>query len=218
MTHFPSPCLMLVTDSSLRPGAALKEAVAAAVDGGADAVQVREKGMPSGELLQLAQRLRAITAGKALLIINDRADIAVACDADGVHLAEDGMSSKVARLVAGRDILVGRSAHSLESALEAERAGAEYIVFGTVYPSRSHPDGPVSGPSLLREVCSRVSAPVLAIGGVTKDNISEVMDSGAAGVAVISAILAADDPRSAAQALKKELERCWSSKALLKPS
>lgn len=206
---------MLVTDSALRPGASLEEAVARAVEGGVDAVQVREKGMTSGELLQLSQRLRAITRGKALLIINDRADISVACDADGVQLPEDGLSPKVARLVAGRDILVGRSVHSVQGALEAERTGADYIVFGTVYPSRSHPDGQASGTGLLKEVCSRVSTPVLAIGGIKARNVTEVIETGAAGVAVISAILASDDPCEATHHLKDGLRRCWNGRSSL---
>ena len=205
MPQLPQPCLMLITDSSLRPGASLENAVAEAVAGGVNAVQVREKSMPSGELLQLAQRLRAITEGKALLTINDRADIAVACDADGVHLPENGLSPKVARLVMGRDALVGRSVHSLPGALNAERAGADYLILGTIYPSRSHPEGHVSGVGLLKEVCQAVSIPVLAIGGITKNNITEVMESGAAGAAVISAILGAADPKVEAKNLIQDM-------------
>ncbi len=200
---------MLITDSSLRPGASLENAVAQAVAGGVHAVQLREKSMPSGELLQLSQRLRAITDGKALLMINDRADVAVACDADGVQLAENGLSPKVARLVTGRDVLIGCSVHSLQGALNAQRAGANYLILGTIFPSRSHPEGPASGPDLLREVCQAVSIPVLAIGGITKDNIAEVIESGAAGAAVISAILDSADPRAETDVLVRAMTQSW---------
>ncbi|MSQ14589.1 MAG: thiamine phosphate synthase [Dehalococcoidia bacterium] len=212
MHRLPQPCLMLITDSALRPGASLESAVGRAVAGGVNAVQVRDKSVTSGELLQLAQRLRAITNGKAMLIINDRADVAVACDADGVQLPEDGISPKVARLVMGREALVGCSVHSMQSALNAERAGADYLILGTIYPSRSHPEGPIAGVGLLKEVCQAIAIPVLAIGGVTKDNIAEVIENGAAGAAVISAVLAADDPKVAAQAIVQEMTRAWSQR------
>ncbi len=217
MLQLLQPCLMLITDSALCPGASLESAVELAVAGGVNAVQVREKSMPSGELLQLAQRLRAITDGKAMLTINDRADITVACDADGVQLPETGISPKVARLVMGRDALVGCSVHSLQGALNAERAGADYVILGTIYPSRSHPEGPVAGVGLLKEVCQAASIPVLAIGGVTKDNITEVIESGAAGAAVISAILGADDPKIATQAILGEMTRSWSQRPSIAP-
>ena len=200
---------MLVTDRRLCETMLLEEAVARAVAGGVDAVQLREKDLPSGEMLALAYRLRAITQGKALLIINDRVDVAIACDADGVHLPESGIPPKIARQVAGKDMLVGRSVHSSKAAVEAQRSGADYLEVGTIFSSRSHPDGSAGGLDLLREVVGAVDLPILAIGGVTTDNAADVVASGANGAAVISAILGSHDPKEAAKELRQMLLLSW---------
>ena len=184
------PKLCLVTDSSVKMHAPIEEVVAEAVAGGVGMVQVREKGMPSGDLYRLAKKLRDVTRGKALLIINDRVDIALAVDADGVHLPSHSLPIDVAQSLCGeRKLVIGRSVHSVEEAVAAEQEGADYMILGTIYATASHPDGPVSGPELIRAVKSQVTIPVYAIGGINASNAGEVMRAGADGIAVIRSIL-----------------------------
>ncbi len=218
--RLPAPCLMLVTDRSLcalpagRQGGAdgLVAAVEAAVEGGADAVQLREKDLPPRDLLPLARRLREITRRRALptgrqalLLVNGPLDIALAAGADGVHLPED--SPPVERPREG--FLVGRSVHSLEAAVRAGAEDADYVIAGPVYETRSHPGRQPAGPALIESVAGSVSVPVLAIGGVTASRVGEVVRAGAAGVAVISAVLAEPDGRAAANALRRALDAAW---------
>ncbi len=203
----PSPCLMLVTDRSLCNGAdGLVAAVAAAVERGADAVQLREKDLPPHDLLPLARRLREATRGRALLLVNGPPEVALECGADGVHLPEDAPPVRRPR----EWFLVGRSVHSLEAAVRAEAEGADYVVAGPVYETRSHPGRQPAGPALVEGVAGSV-VPVLAIGGVTAARVEEVVGAGAAGVAVISAVLAARDGGAAAGALRRALDAAWAS-------
>lgn len=211
---FPLPCLALVSDRTLCEDVPLAEKVAQAVAGGANLVQLREKDLPAGELLRLAQSLRQITAGRALLLVNDRLDVALAAGADGAHLPERGLPVAQARRLLGPDAIIGRSVHSLAEALRAQEEGADYVQVGTIYPSRSHPDVPPVGPWLIEEVTRQLRIPVLAIGGVTAENVAEVMRAGAAGVAVISAILASPSPQLAAEALWRAIEAAWATLSL----
>lgn len=198
----PRPTLCLVTDSSYATTQSLATLVAAAVLGGVDLVQLREKELSSGDLLTLASDIRESTPdGKALFIVNDRVDVALAAGADGVQLGEDAMPVEAARRVAPR-LLIGRSVHSVEGAQDAEARGADFLVVGTIFLTGSKADIEPAGPGLLERIAASVSLPFLAIGGVTSRNVSQVMAAGAAGAAVISAILAAPDPRVAAEELK----------------
>ena len=209
--RMPEPCLCLVTDRSLcgsDPGE-LERRVALAVRGGVDMVQLREKDLPGGLLLELAARLRKVTAGTALLVVNERVDVAMASGADGVQLGEEGLSVEVARRLAGEGLLIGRSVHSVDGALEAQEQGADFLVVGTIFPTGSHPGTGAAGPGLLSSLAGRVGIPYLAIGGVTAENAAAVVDAGASGAAVISAILAARDPEAAARELKQVLEAAW---------
>ena len=197
---------MAVTDRALCGGVdALVAAVAAAVSGGADAVQLREKDLADAEMLSLARRLREVTQGRALLIVNGPLEVALAAGTDGVHLPEG--APLVARPRQG--FLVGRSVHSLEAARRAEAEGLDYLVAGPVYETRSHPGGEPAGPGLIEEITWAVEVPVLAIGGVTAERVGEVLEAGAAGVAAISAVLGAPDPRTAARDLRDALEDAW---------
>ncbi|HZP25470.1 MAG TPA: thiamine phosphate synthase [Dehalococcoidia bacterium] len=199
----PYPCLALITDSSLRPGTTLLDAVdGAAKAGGVDLVQLREKEMPQAALLRLALDLRDITKGRNLFIVNGPFAVAAAAGADGIHLPEDGPSIEEARRFFGQDAIIGRSVHSLEGALRAEVAGANYVQLGSIFPTRSHPGVTPQGLDVLHETASRLRIPVLAIGGITAANVGSVLAAGAAGCAVISAILSAPDPRAAAGQLK----------------
>lgn len=199
------PCLALVTDRSALGGLSLEEAVAQAVEGGANLVQLREKDLPAAELLTLAERLRAVTQGRALFLVNDRLDVALACAADGVHLPERGLPVAAARRLAGQEFIIGRSVHSVAEAVRVQEEGADYVQVGTIFASRSHPDQAPAGLGLLQEVAAAVTIPILAVGGITAANVGEAMMAGASGVAVISAILGAPSPREAARALAQAM-------------
>jgi len=204
----PAPCLMLVTDRALCGGAeGLVAAVEAAVSGGANAVQLREKDLPPEELLALARRLREVTQGRSLLLVNGPLDVALDAGAEGVHLPEGLPMPPQPR----EGFMVGRSVHSVEAARHAEAEGAGYLIAGPVYETRSHPGAEPAGLALIEEIASDVRVPVLAIGGVTAERVGEVVRAGAAGVAVISAVLASPDPRAASEALRRALDSTWAA-------
>ncbi len=213
--QLPRPALMLVTDRHAVAEGALVHVVTEAIEGGVNLVQLREKDLPTAELFELGTELQRVIAGRALLIVNDRADVADALDADGVQLPENGLSVEAARKVLGPDKLIGRSVHSEEGAKVAAAKGADYLILGSVFPSPSHPDEPALGWDILQclvaglreDTQEAAPVPVLAIGGIDAARAVQVMGAGAAGVAVITAILKAEDPRYAAQALWAALSR-----------
>lgn len=195
-------CVYLVTDRRQTRGRSLLDCVAAAVRGGVRAVQLREKDLPTRDLLDLARGLREITrAHGAALLVNDRVDVALACDAEGVHLPHDSFALRDARALLGPGRLIGVSTHGTEEVRVAAEAGADFVVFGPIFDTPSkRPYGPPAGVAALQRAAV-ATLPVLAIGGVTAEAIPELMTHGAAGVAVIRAILAADDPETAARGL-----------------
>jgi thiamine-phosphate pyrophosphorylase len=202
----------LITDRRLvydrGDGKGLIEAVEDALSGGIKGVQLREKDLEGRELFELAFRLRELTRRYcAKLIINDRLDIALGVDADGVHLGQNAFPPREARRLLGGEILIGVSTHSLEEALEAEREGADFITIGPIYttPSKARYGEPI-GPGPLKEAGRALRIPVFAIGGMKKDRLKEVLASGAFGVAVISAILSSEDIRKNAEELARELK------------
>lgn len=208
------PALCLVTDRRrLAVGRRLEEVVERAVEGGATMVQLREKDLSAAEMLALACRLREVTRGRALLFINDRVDVALACEADGVQLGEQGLPVDAARRASGGGLVVGRSVHSVEGAVAAEAEGADMVVVGTIFESESHPGASAAGVGLLKRVSDRVRVPALAIGGVTSTNVSSVIAAGASGAAVIGDIVANDDPERAARALVDRMNKIWSASA-----
>lgn len=212
----PLPWVCLVTDQAACPGGytGLERAVAGALEGGVNLVQLRDRNLPAGELYELGRRLRRLTreAGAAL-VVNDRADVALAVGADGVHLGEAGLPVGVARDLLG-ERLVGRSVHALPGAVEAEAVGADYLVVGTIFPSESHPGGPAAGPCLVKRIRQRTRAPLVGIGGITAENASQVIAAGASGVAVIRAILADPFPQQAARRLAEVVREAWPSAVL----
>lgn len=187
------------------------ERVAQAVAGGVDLVQLRDKALPGGQLLDLAAAMIESIGGQAKLIVNDRADVALAAGAQGVQLGEEGLPVAAARMSLGDDSLIGRSVHSLAAAVQAESDGADFLVVGTMYASRSHPGEEPAGPGLMREIAGKIRLPLIGIGGVTPENVDELVQAGASGVAVITNILAADDPKAAAQRMKDVLMASWNT-------
>lgn len=212
----PLPWVCLITDHASCDGGylGLERAVGAALQGGVNVVQLREKALPPRELLELGRRLRRLTSdAEAALLINDRADLAVAVNADGVHLGGDSLPIPSVREVAG-DRLVGRSVHGVPEAVEAERLGADYLFLGTIFPSETHPEMPAAGPHLIRKVKARITVPIIAIGGVTPDNAAQTISHGAGGVAVIRAILRDPRPEQAARRLVDQVKAAWLSAIL----
>ncbi len=208
------PALCLVTDRRRLPvGRRLEEVVERAVEGGATMVQLREKDLSAAEMFALACRLREVTRGKALLFINDRVDVALASEADGVQLGEEGLPVDAARRASGGGLLLGRSVHSVEGAAAAEAEGVDMVVVGTIFESESHPAASAAGVGLLRRVSDRVRVPVLAIGGVTSANVSSAIAAGASGAAVIGDIMVSDNPERAARALVDRMSKMWSARA-----
>jgi thiamine-phosphate pyrophosphorylase len=201
----PMPCLTLITDRRLCQRLSLEEAVARAVAGGVNVVQLREKDLAAAQFVPLADRLRAITQDKALLIVNGRLDVALLCAADGVHLPERGPSVAATRRLAGDGFIIGRSVHGAEEAVKAQEEGADYVQVGAIFPSRSHPGQSPAGSALVESVAARVTIPIVAVGGITAENVGEVMQAGARGAAVISAILDSPLPAAAARRLAEAM-------------
>jgi thiamine-phosphate pyrophosphorylase len=209
------PTLCLITDRQRCGESPLEDVVGEAVKGGVNLIQLREKDLPTGDLLALAMRLREVTRGHALLVINDRLDVVMAAGADGVHLPENGLPVAIARWLLGQHVLIGRSVHSEEAATEAEQAGADYVQLGTIYATESKPDAKPAGPDLVRKVSGAVGIPVLAVGGVQPKNAAEVIEAGASGASVISAIQGAADPQAAARQLVEAMKEAWKTRAAL---
>lgn len=178
-----------------------------ALRGGVDLVQVREKTAPARELYEMACRIvpHARRAGAGVLL-NDRIDVALATGADGVHLAAGSLAPGVARELVGERKLVGVSVHGLDEALRAVEEGADYVTFGHVYPTASKPGLPPRGVRELAEVVESVEAPVLAVGGIDRSNVVEVLRTGASGISVVSAILATPDPEKVVRELREEID------------
>lgn len=200
--------LCLVTNRSLVAGA-LEEAVETCLGAGLKAVQLREKDLAVRDLLSLAQRLRESTrhAG-AKLFINDRADVALAVDADGAQRAGTSLPISALRAISRPGFVIGASVHSVAEARLAEPEGADFLIFGPVYDTPSKRQyGPPQGLSALERVASAVRLPVLAVGGITPARVGEVQRAGAAGVAVIGAILSAERPADAVKAFLDALGR-----------
>lgn len=210
MSNLEFPLVCLVTNRQKCLGRKIEEIVAAAVDGGVDMVQLRERGLSSARLYDLAYKIRKITRDKALFLVNDRIDIALAVGADGIQLPENGLGMDVARELVGSRAIVSRSVHSVDGAIIAEKEGADLVVLGTVFGSESHHDVVPGGLDLLRRTSGQIQVPILAIGGVTDKNIELVVESGAIGCAVISTITKSEDPFQASRKLVVATRTAWS--------
>ena len=196
--------LLLVTD----PRPDLVARVEAAVRGGVDVVQLRDKKARGEDLIPLAEELKAVCEGAgALFTANDDVELARRVGADGVHLGEDDAPTLHARNVLGPDVVIGRSAGGVAEALEAVRQGADYLGVGAVYATPTKPEGEVAGLDLLRALArENLSVPWFAIGGVTLETAPSVAAAGAPGFAVVRAVLDAEDPEAAARELRSLLE------------
>lgn len=195
--------LLLVTDRQQTRGRPLLDVLTSALAAGVHAVQLRERDLSSRELLRLAQEVqRLTTAAGAQLLINDRADVAMTLDGVGVHLRANSLPVAATRKLLGGQRLIGVSTHSVEEVARAESEGADYIVLGPIYetPSKMVYGAPL-GVRALEEACRRVRVPVIGIGGVTAARVEEMQRAGAFGVAVVTAVLGADDVERATHEL-----------------
>jgi thiamine-phosphate pyrophosphorylase len=199
--------LYLVTDRHQTGGRPLTPLLGEAIRAGVGAIQIRERDLPTRPLLALVgEILRLTREAKRPVLVNDRVDLALATDADGVHLRADSLPVRLVRRLLGRSKLIGVSAHSVADVVAAEQDGADFCVLGPIYHTASKQAyGPPIGTGPLREAASRCRIPIFAIGGVTTVRVSEVRAAGAAGIAVVSAILRSDAVSSATRALAQEL-------------
>lgn len=187
-----------ITDSALSRAGNASD-VRSAVAAGVRAVQYREKALDTKKMYEEALALRKICKG-ALLIINDRVDVALAAGADGVHIGREDSSYRLARRLLGKDKIIGVTAHNIEEAKEAERLGADYIGLSPIFKTSTKKDaGRPAGLSLIREVRSSVSIPIIAIGGINLSNAEEAIAAGADGLSAISAVVTKPDARKEMQ-------------------
>lgn len=200
--------LMVITDRGLAGGRSQVDIVRAAIAGGATIIQLRAKDVATREMVELGRALRSLTreAGVAL-IVNDRLDVALAIDADGGHVGQDDLPAEAARALLGPNRILGVSAATPEEAAAAALAGADYLGTGAVYATGSKADaGAPIGVAGLAAVTRSVTIPVVAIGGIGPGRAGPCIVAGAAGVAVISAVVAQPDPQAAARQLRQEID------------
>ena len=192
--------LCFIADSEVAAGKDILQLIGAALEGGATIIQLRGKKWTSREFLEIGiKAVQFLRPKKRPLIINDRVDIALACEADGVHLGQDDMPLLCAREILGKKRIIGISVSTPEDAKAAEIGGADYIGAGPIFKTLSKKDvGPLLGLEGVRRIREEVKVPILAIGGISVANAADVIAAGADGVAVISAITAADNPKKAA--------------------
>lgn len=200
--------LYAVTDRHWLEGRTLKEVVKESLDGGVTFVQLREKTLEDEKFLEEARELKELCKKYNVpFVINDNVDIAIAMDADGVHVGQSDMEAGYVRAKLGPDKIIGVSAENVEQAVLAEKRGADYLGVGAVFPTGSKEDAADVSYETLKAICEAVSIPVIAIGGINEGNVSKLAGSGIVGVAVISAIYAAKDIKKATEDLKAETLR-----------
>lgn len=193
--------LYLVTDENDNEEKFLKT-IEDAINGGVSVVQIREKTKDTLDFYNLALKVKEITAKYNVpLIINDRVDVALAIDADGVHIGQSDMPCDVTRKLVGPNKIVGVSAATIDEAKKAEKDGANYIGTGAVFPTATKDDAPKITKKDLKEIVESINIPVVAIGGITLDNASELTNTGIKGLSVVSAIMSSDNPRESAEKL-----------------
>lgn len=200
--------LYAVTDRSWLGGHTLYQDVEAAIKGGATFIQLREKKLDEEHFLEEAKEIKELCKKyRVPFVINDNVDIALAMDADGVHVGQSDMEAGMVREKLGPDKIIGVSAQTVEQAILAEQKGADYLGVGAVFPTGSKDDAVEVSHDTLKAICEAVHIPVIAIGGISTGNVMELSGSGICGIAVISAIFAKPDIETAAKELRKQTEK-----------
>ncbi|NOK64425.1 MAG: thiamine phosphate synthase [Chloroflexi bacterium AL-W] len=199
----------VITDRRTVGDRSLLEVITAALRGGATVIQLRDKDLTTLDMITFGQALHDLTQSMNVpLIVNDRVDVALAINAEGVHVGPRDMPAKMARQLIGPDRMLGVSVATVADAQQAVQDGADYVGVGDLYGTPSKPDaGPPIGPERLTAIAQSIAIPIVGIGGVTLANAAAVIKAGAAGVAVISAVLGAPDPLDAAQQLRRKVTR-----------
>ena len=194
----------LVTDRRNKTDEEFLNIIEEAIKGGTTVVQLREKTASTKEFYELALKVKEITSRYDVpLLINDRVDIALAVDSEGVHIGQDDMPADIAREIIGEDKILGVSASTVEEAKKAEKDSADYIGSGAVFPTATKDDADSVSKEELKEIVDSIDIPVVAIGGITVENANTLKGSGIAGFSVVSAIMSAEDPKVASKKLKK---------------
>lgn len=199
--------LYAITDRHWLNGETLKSQVEKALKGGATMIQIREKDLDEKAFLSEAEELLALCRSYGVpFIVNDNVELAVKIGADGVHVGQSDMNARDVRALIGNDKILGVSTQTVEQALFAQKCGADYLGVGAVFPTGSKDDAEVLDRKTLMDICKAVSIPVVAIGGITKDNVRELKGTGIAGISVISAVFAQKDIQNATAELLKRTE------------
>lgn len=197
----------LVTDESYLTDMNFYNKIDMAVEAGLDIVQVRSKSASTIQLYELAHKIR-ILFPSIKLIINNNIEVALAVNAEAIQLSESSMSPEAVRFKIENRLYIGKSVHSLDAAINAEKSGVDYLIVGTIFPSNSHPGFTASGVDLIKNITSSISIPVFGIGGITHKNSDSVINNGAFGVAVIGEILHANDVYQATKILIDNVQYC----------
>ncbi len=208
MRRFMQAGLYVVTSQALSAGRSTIAIIEAALRGGAKLIQLREKDMNTKEFVQLAQVARRMTEkADALLVINDRLDVAMGVGADGVHLGQDDFPVDMARRLAP-EMIIGASSHSEKEAVEAERLGASYVNIGPLFPTTTKNwRGSFLGLEALRTICPRLRIPVTVMGGIKKEHVKPLTEAGATAIAVVTAVTTAPDPEAAVRELLDQIRK-----------
>lgn len=204
--------LYAVTDIK-RPDSDVLEKIENALRGGVDIIQVRSKQLTDGSLYQLSLRVKELASRyRKLFFINDRADLALAVDADGLHIGQDDMPVEAVRQIFSRaraDIFIGKSTHSIEQAFGTAAEDVDYIGLGPVFSTPTKADYVPVGPEIINEVCTGVKKPVVVIGGINEYNLGNVLKSGARRIAVVRAIFEAENTYEAAKSIRQQIDTYW---------
>lgn len=199
--------LYAITAPSCHPGKSVVQVMEQALRGGAQILQLRNKSGSREEVLEQAKSLRVLTrAYRVPFIINDYPDIALEVEADGVHLGQDDMTIHEARRLLGKGRIIGISTHNIGQAVKAEQDGADYIGVGPVYPTNTKPGRAAVTTSFVAEAASRISIPFVAIGGITPDNVDEVLAAGAKRICAVSAIVGSNDPEAVCRKFHQRIQ------------
>ena len=194
----------LVTDSRDKSEEEFLAIIEEAIKGGTSIVQLREKTASTKDFYELALKVKEITSRYDVpLLINDRIDIALAIDSEGVHIGQDDMPADIARAIIGDEKILGVSASTVDEAVKAQKDGADYIGSGAVFPTSTKDDADSVSKDELKEIVNSIDIPVVAIGGITLENAQELKDTGISGFSVVSAIMGAKDPQEASKKLKE---------------
>ncbi len=207
LAQFAAADLYVVTCAPLSRGRSNEEVLEAVIAGGGRIIQLRDKDCTPREFYAMARRFRTVTrAAGVLLIINDFLDVALALDADGVHLGQDDLPLDAARRIAP-EMIIGRSTHSLQQALEAQDGGADYVNIGPIFPTGTKEHAATLGPDAIRTIAPHVRIPFTVMGGITLANIDLVVTAGARRIAVVTAVTQADDMAGAVRALRARIPK-----------